>query len=57
MMKLEKINQQHDQHVKVYYQHLEIQRNIHHISWKNHNIEQYIQQALDEYLKSKENKK
>ncbi len=51
------INQQHDQHVKVYYQHLEIQKNIHHISWKNHNIEQYIQQALDEYLKNQEDVK
>ena len=26
-------------------------KNIHHISWKSHNIEQYIEQALDEYLK------
>ncbi len=29
-------------------------RDIHHISWKNHNIEQYIQQALQEYLKIQE---
>jgi len=41
----------HDQHVKMFHKHLEIQKNIHHISWKNHNIEQYIEQALDEYLK------
>ena len=31
-----------------------IDRDIHHISWKNHNIEQYIQQAMDEYLKNQE---
>jgi hypothetical protein len=33
-----------------------IDRDIHHISWKNHNIKAYIQQAMDEYLKIQEEK-
>ncbi len=56
-MTSEKIYQQYDQHVKEYFRHMEILKNIHHISWKNHNIEQYIQQALQEYLKLQENRK
>jgi hypothetical protein len=31
-----------------------IDRDIHHISWKNHNIEQYIAQAMTKYLKKQE---
>ena len=57
MMTSEKINQQHNQHVKMYLQHLEILKNKHHISWKNHNIEQYIEQAFQQYLKKQEKKK
>ena len=34
-----------------------IDRDIHHISWKNHNIKEYIQQAMDEYLKIQEKRK
>jgi hypothetical protein len=34
-----------------------IDRDIHHISWKNHNIPQYIAQAMKEYLKKQEEAK
>lgn len=34
-----------------------IDRDIHHISWKNHNIKHYIKVAMGEYLKNKEEKK
>jgi len=33
-----------------------IDKDIHHISWKNHGVEKYIQQALQKYLKKKEEK-
>ena len=31
-----------------------IDKDIHHISWKNHNIDSYIKQAMKEYLKKQE---
>lgn len=34
-----------------------IEKDKHHISWKNHNIEQYIKKSLQEYLKIKEKRK
>jgi len=34
-----------------------IDRDIHHISWKNHNIKYYIKVAMEDYLKNKEKKK
>ena len=33
-----------------------IKKDMHHISWKNHGTEQYIADALKEYLKTKEKK-
>ena len=33
-----------------------IHKDKHHISWKNHGIEKYIADALEQYLKSKEKK-
>ena len=48
---------QFDEHVKMYNQFTEIQKDIHHISWKNHNIDSYIEQAMKEYLKKQEESK
>jgi len=31
-----------------------IEKNKHHISWKNHGINQYINKALENYLQKKE---
>ena len=31
-----------------------IQKNKHHISWKNHGIDQFIKTALENYLQKKE---
>ena len=31
-----------------------VYRDLHHISWKNHGIDGYIRDALEEYLKKKE---
>jgi len=31
-----------------------VYRDLHHISWKNHGIEGYIKEALEEYLKKME---
>ena len=42
--------QQCDIHVKEYFKHKEIEKNKHHISWKNHNIDQYINKAIENYL-------
>jgi len=53
-LKNQKSSQQYDEHVKAFYKYLEIQKNKHHISWKNHNIEKYIKQSLQEYLKIQE---
>ena len=33
-----------------------IEKDKHHISWKNHGIEKYIEDALENYLKQKEKK-
>jgi len=30
-----------------------IDKDIHHISWKNHGVEQYINTALENYLQKK----
>lgn len=38
-------------HVKAYYKFLENQKNLHHISWKNHGIDEYITKALNDFLK------
>jgi len=43
---------QFDEHVKMYNQFSEIRKDLHHISWKNHNTDSYIEQALKEYLKN-----
>ena len=48
---------QFGEHVKMYNQFTEIQKDIHHISWKNHNIDSYIEQAMKEYLKKQEESK
>jgi len=33
-----------------------IEKDKHHISWKNHNIDFYIKKALDEFLKKEKRK-
>ena len=30
-----------------------VYRDLHHISWKNHGIDDYIQKALDDYFKKR----
>ena len=46
---------QFDSHVKEYYKFKN--KDIHHISWKNHGVEQYINIALENYLQEKRTSK
>jgi len=48
---------QFDEHIKIFNQFSEIQKDKHHISWKNHNIDSYIAEAMKEYLKKQEKSK
>ncbi len=55
----QKFLSKYDSHIKEYYliKKKNENKDKHHISWKNHGIDQYIQQALQTYLKIKESKK
>jgi hypothetical protein len=52
-------NRQHDAHVKEYYKikKKNEEKDISHISWKNHNVGKYIKDSMQEYLKIQEKRK
>ena len=45
---------QFDSHVKEYYKFKKQNKDLHHISWKNHGIDEYISEAILTYQKRKE---
>lgn len=52
-------DEQLDSHVKEYYKikKQSEEKEKHHISWKNHNVRQYIKESFQEYLKIQEKRK